>query len=563
MVKPTLRSLDSVTPAEHSVRSINRARLGDIKTSLISCKKPVWITCFFDGTGNNYIDDGNGSIIESEVSYSNVAKLWAFAHPRVDVGNRTHSFYIQGVGTPCLEVGDTGGGIDKATGMSSANKGQARIDWMLQRIKVTVDSYMPTVSCINIAVFGFSRGAAEARAFVRQIAQQCKQQGGNLFWVNSGGAPSLPKLTIYFLGLFDTVASVGFGGSRLEKALGFSASSTIIVPVLGPLMAGAIRAMDCGGHAAWANDLRIPAYVQQCEHYIAGHEVREKFPCDSVRENTLLPSNCREIVYPGSHSDVGGGYRTGEQEDRSNELSRIPLCNMYLTAYAAGVPFFHPVTVEKNGGLLFKIRDELKACFDVYMRTLPAADTLERQVISHMNAYYHWRWGRTLRQRERLKAQMIKPPLENRFDTPTSARTPDRFFRITDREWEEDVEEIAGKKTGYIRRRTMAHEDVIFDAWKGTLRKSLSDEDRKAFDLFFDRYVHDSVAGFKNQLSDTWISAVEWSRWARNRQYFVGKRGEKFLYWRYDGLHPASASAEVALLATPERTDGSTSPSSV
>jgi hypothetical protein len=551
MVKPTVRSIASLSVAEQAARSIARARLGELKQASATCKKPVWISCFFDGTGNNFGLDGRGSKVEEEVSYSNVSKLWNFAHPRNDRVNRVHGLYIEGVGTPCKLVGDSGDGIDKATGMSVASKGEARIKWMLGDLQRVVNLYMPTISQINVAVFGFSRGAAQARAFVRLLGAQCERQGADLLWIQSGGAPNYPKLVVYFLGIFDTVASVGFGGSRLEKSVSSSLPALgFLLPPLAPIVQ-AVRAADGGGHSAWAKDLRIPPYVRHCEHFVAAHEVREKFPSDSVREDQALPGNCCETFYPGAHSDVGGGYKDGEQEGRSNRLSRIPLCNMYLAAYAAGVPFFPPETIEKNAGNLFHIDDELKSSFEVYMRTVGAADRLELQVINHMNAYYHWRWGRTLRQREREKARLA---IIAKGGQVVSA-IPDPYTSVTDAEWEEDVAEVAAKKTGHFKRRTVAHEDVIFNAWKGTLRKSLPEQERKLFDLFFDRYVHDSVAGFKNQMSDAGIGMVEQSRWSRNRQYFLGKRGAKFLYWRYEGDNPASAEAQLARLQRQARPD--------
>lgn len=103
--------------------------------------------------------------------------------------------------------------------MSAANKGESRIRWMLAALKVRIDAHMPTVSQINVAVFGFSRGAAQARAFIRIFGEHCERRGNDLIWTKSGGSPSYPKLEIYFLGVFDTVASVGFGGSRAEKRL--------------------------------------------------------------------------------------------------------------------------------------------------------------------------------------------------------------------------------------------------------------------------------------------------------------------------------------------------------
>lgn len=543
MTNPTIRRLSDVTKHEKIARNIYRAELGKIEMvkDLTACRKPVWISCFFDGTGNNYEQDGNGTLNPEKEKYSNIAKLGRFAHEASNAKTQTYALYAPGVGTPFPEIGDSGGGIDKALGMASAAKGQARITWMLERVKQRIDMHMPHVNQINLAVFGFSRGAAQARAFVRQLAAQCYRQGDDqLIWTKSGGFIQ-PKLVVYFLGIFDTVASVGFGGSRLETDLKY---------YLGPVLGGALSLVDDGGHADWAGDLRIPSYVRFCEHYVAAHEVREKFPSDSIRIDQSIASNCRETFYPGAHSDVGGGYDDMNQEGRSNELSRIPLCNMYLSAYAAGVPFKPPEEVLQDFGSLFKITNELQRCFEAYMGHVSADGPLEKQVISHMNSYYHWRWGRTERQRA---ARKEREAIIAKGQSVMYA-TPDEYMTITDREWERDVQNIAEKKTGFFRSSTEPLEDVIYDAWRGKLRKSMPVAERNLFDKFFDRYVHDSVAGFKNQMSDSYIGFVEASRWSRNRQYFMGKRGKKFLYWRYEGLKPAAGGVKEAMLMPKEGT---------
>jgi hypothetical protein len=535
MSTPTIRRLSDVSKHEKIARSIYRTELGRIASSkdFTSCRKPVWVSCFFDGTGNNYEKDGNGAINPELEKYSNIAKLGRFAHEASDVKKQTYAIYAPGVGTPFAEIGDTGGGIDKALGMASAAKGQDRITWMLNKLKQCVDQHMPHINQINVAVFGFSRGAAQARAFVRQLAAQCSQQGdGQLDWIKSGGFIP-PRLVIYFLGVFDTVASVGFGGSRLERTM-----TEIFNLVNGKIYLDT----GSGGHADWAEDLSIPSCVRFCEHYLAAHEVREKFPADSIRVDHVTTPNCRETIYPGAHSDVGGGYDDMFQESRSNELSRIPLCNMYLSAYAAGVPFNPPEDILRDYGSLFKITGGLQNCFEAYMKHISPENRLETQVVSHMDSYYHWRWGRTERQR---LARKEREAIIAKGNAVVHAK-PDDYMSITDREWETDVQNIAEKKTGYLRRSTQSFEDMIYDAWKGKLRNSMTVAERELFDKFFDRYVHDSVAGFKNQMSDSKIGFVEASRWSRNRQYFMGKRGTKFLYWRYEGLRPETSKVKEA-----------------
>lgn len=541
MSKPIVRKLTDLSPGERIARNIYRTELSRIEmlADLSACKKPVWISCFFDGTGNNYKEDGNGNTDIDKVKYSNIAKLGKFAHVKEDVPNRIYGIYAQGVGTPFLEIGDKGEGIDKATGMASAAKGQARISWMLTEFKARIDSHMPHVNQVNVAVFGFSRGAAQARAFVRQVMNQCGQEAEHLLWTKSGGNKP-PRLVFYFLGIFDTVASVGIGGSRLETNI---RNGLQFGPPPISILGGLMRLADAGGHADWANDLRVPHQVRFCEHFVAAHEVREKFPADSVREDQIMPGNCRETLYPGVHSDVGGGYESMTQEGRCNELSRIALCNMYLSAYAAGVPFKSPEVIMKTTGDLFEIKDELKHSFEAYMSVVANADRFEGQCISHMNNYYHWRWGRTERQRKNRKE---KAALIAKGQAVISA-TPDPYMTTTDKEWEADVQSIAESKTGYIRINVYPHEDAIFAAWKGTLRHAMTAEKRALFDKFFDYYVHDSVAGFKSQMSDSNIGPVEQSRWSVNRKIFMGKRDKKFLYWRYDGWLPETSGTKVAM----------------
>ena len=73
MNTPLVRRLGDITNSEKMARNIYRNELSKIDTSkdLASCRKPVWISCFFDGTGNNYYKDGYGSLRPEKEKYSN------------------------------------------------------------------------------------------------------------------------------------------------------------------------------------------------------------------------------------------------------------------------------------------------------------------------------------------------------------------------------------------------------------------------------------------------------------------------------------------------------------
>jgi hypothetical protein len=68
--------------------------------------------------------------------------------------------------------------------------------------------------------------------------------------------------------------------------------------------------------------------------------------------------------------------------------------------------------------------------------------------------------------------------------------------------------------------------------------------------LFFDKYVHDSVAGFKNQMSDAYISGLESSRYTYTRTYFVGKKNGSYYLWRYKGWTPQLSTYEQQAMNT-------------
>lgn len=212
------RRITDLNPGENALHKSVRAALALQASAAESCKtcpKPLWYTAFFDGTGNNYVEDGIPNVKDStdplKTKYSNVAKLAKFAQAKNVPLARTQFDYIQGVGTPCKEVGDTGKGIDNALGMAAAAKGEARIRWMFKQLTEFVQPKMPFVNQINIAVFGFSRGATQARAFVRMLGEELAHWNGTeLLWKQPGLNGKHPKVVVYFMGIFDTVSSTGF-----------------------------------------------------------------------------------------------------------------------------------------------------------------------------------------------------------------------------------------------------------------------------------------------------------------------------------------------------------------
>lgn len=111
------------------------------------------------------------------------------------------------------------------------------------------------------------------------------------------------------------------------------------------------------GHMGWADgtqqlpdEKKYPGYVKCCQHFVAAHEQRLSFPLDTIRRpNGTYPSYAKEVIYPGMHSDIGGGYPKGDQGKSlggdGELLSQIILHDMYAAAFEAGAPLLVPEEV--------------------------------------------------------------------------------------------------------------------------------------------------------------------------------------------------------------------------
>lgn len=425
------------------------------------CCKSLHVSLFFDGTNNN---DDNDTTSEHP---SNIAKLFhASLRGRTAEKNGYFSYYMPGVGTPFPEIGELDYSED---GLKYATGGEDRINWALVQvasamsfalIKDVVDDSVanikveamstwrgplgsafgtsrrravmgelfsslqaaavkkppvPEVLGVKLYVYGFSRGAAEARTFVTWLSQ--------LFETPPGAEQPVQRLaglpiSVEFLGIMDTVASVG--------------------------IAHAVPFFD--GHMDWADDsqllpdaTRFPNLVKHCQHFVAAFEQRSCFPLDSIRnEDGKYPGNSYEVVYPGVHSDVGGGYPMNDQgkaRGGTNELiSQIALHDMYAAAFAIGAPFQVPEVAlpktlepERSWRVIspaadkeFELSEALVTRFNAWRRKtlpgiqpdtsanlpaweykpVPLATTVEDTLAEQLHWITGWRIGRYVNDRE-------------------------------------------------------------------------------------------------------------------------------------------------------------------
>lgn len=516
----------------------------------LDCEPELWISFFFDGTRNNLRLDEADKLRK----HSNIARLYR-AHLPDDPVHHIYARYVSGIGTPIKDLltGEKDEGIKVGPaefGAGFAAGGQRRLRIAMAHLKDIVkkaEAKTPSrkIRRINIAIFGFSRGAALARAFARMIEEETCPPGldaaGNnislsdvppVWWKGANPHP----VRIYFMGLFDTVASVGTPTSLRQKAKTVFKFSPVN-PVLGSVM-GAIGVVmsTADGHSDWAGDLRIPSrrLVERCVHFVAAHEVRLSFPVDLVVHDGMLPSNCDEILFPGVHSDVGGGYLPGEQgrdslEDNHLKLSQIPLHHMYREAWKAGVPLKRAVTASASGKTPsqvpspqnwgkeqvadFSLSPELVKRYNHFLQAIGLTpgcrSTLQDWVEAHMRPYFRWR-ATVLDQ---------DPVADNTSRTIKDKKTYYKGVRRLNNDFKNDAKDAHGEwlkgkcKNAPYRRLLAEAYEVYMRKHAQIFEASMTPPPDPQVCQFLQEHIHDSAAEFVE---------LDGSRLSTPRVFYIG-----------------------------------------
>lgn len=532
--------IDQIEPATLNAPKLDVRECEVVFVNPINCESTLQIGLFFDGTGNNRARD------RDDFSDSNVARLYdAYPNQRQ---RGTVAVYVPGVGTRFDEIGEQGESWQGAAyakgcearvlyglltvleelyrhaisnkalytraqriilctkadeiskkesqllaplgfglGLAEDASGQLRrafLSAQSTRLKTELDCRVrPTVKQITIDVLGFSRGAAEARVFCSWLSEV----------LVDGRLAGIP-LTIRFLGLFDTVASAGFGSAVVGTALN-----------------------QTHGHEGWASvdALRIAEPVRNCVHMVAMHEFRKNFPLDEAGTAGVLPFGVCQIAYPGSHSDVGGGYAPGALgvsvgssviEGDSLKLSQIPLCHMFDCAVTCGVPLNKTLASEgRNGVDAFAISPRLATDFGIFLSKIR---TSPNRLHHWGRDYLSWRWH--LRHHFKTLQHVTRA---NQSDRQLLLGANDRLIRDSELLLVlADPLKARAHRDGVLRGFFSAHDrknmqqDPYVSGFDPEARTVLDDARSQPFSselgYFFDHYVHDSYAGFSAQLKE-------------------------------------------------------------
>ncbi|GAA4360756.1 DUF2235 domain-containing protein [Kangiella marina] len=268
------------------------------------CPWILRVGVFFDGTGNNKEND----IPRGKAT--NIAKLWETYKIEEDTKNliRYRRFYKNGVGT-------IDGDDDEVSGLALGEGGIERVHEAIKEVADFFDG-KPCAKEFVVDVFGFSRGAAQARHFINELHDRAAG----------------PNVKVGFVGIYDTVAS--FAGGWIgaldptdlfsDDEAGDNINRYKVSEYQGQRkVRRGRRIVEAPYYKDIIKDFNFhlsSASADFIEHFVARDEVRKNFPLSSLEPNDGGFLN--QKTYIGVHSDIGGGYATDEGEIK-NKLDWI------------------------------------------------------------------------------------------------------------------------------------------------------------------------------------------------------------------------------------------------
>ena len=221
-----------------------------------------------------------GSYLNAETNVSKLEQMYQQGQFQSEEWKEAHriSTYVSGVGTKSGEPDDgpsMGLGLGEQGILKKIAEGAG--DLAADIIRFVSDP----IDELVLDVFGFSRGAATARHFISREVQD--ENGALAAAFRQQGIPWPKKITVRFVGLFDTVAGVADLGN-----------------------------LDFSAHDAETGRINVnlrPEDAERVVQFAARHERRHNFSLNSLRgESGNLPDHFSEWSLPGAHSDIGGGY---------------------------------------------------------------------------------------------------------------------------------------------------------------------------------------------------------------------------------------------------------------
>ncbi|MCJ8348995.1 DUF2235 domain-containing protein [Moritella sp.] len=341
-------------------------------------ERTLRIGVFFDGTGQNNPNDAYKERWGNK-SRTNVARLFE-AYPEQE--GETYKIYVSGVGTvdgitptpegtrnPIIDEGRDEKTISQIFGGYDDTGAFRKWQSLLKRLSdilkdLDEKGLYSKINHIEFDVFGFSRGAALARHFINAALEGVpdylnQEKGPNTvdIYPNLLGNEShdtfnndrndfyqidkIRHVSVRFAGLFDTVGSFYIAGND-----------------------------DEGNFTLGLKEDAAKAVFQIC----AKHEYRKNFPLTALDDGkdgitAFSKGIFSQEVFPGCHTDIGGGYPSKNQYGRTDLPERLnrPVDSTYNRNQVKAVSFYD------------KYNGELRSMSSAYEATAFSERMLEKE----------------------------------------------------------------------------------------------------------------------------------------------------------------------------------------
>lgn len=228
-----------------------------------------------------------------------------------------------------------------------------------------------------------------------------------------------------------------------------------------------------------------------------------------------------EIVFPGVHSDVGGGYAKTEQGKSVNvdpdtgKLSQIPLSVMYRKAIIAGVPFLLPSECKSQAiKNIMKVDPILIRDFNNYRENTDISGKNLRDMIRKQYAFYiRWRKMRYGMLEKVMSANLSK------VETKRMKKRDIDDLRDAEKRLELELRFLNGLRDhtlGYFAKEKLSGENALLggtiqmkekiEQWEKEGIKEIWNDKAppQAAIKMFEQYVHDSIGWFRVEPATSW-----------------------------------------------------------
>ncbi|WP_077673845.1 phospholipase effector Tle1 domain-containing protein [Salinivibrio kushneri] len=315
-----------------AVKAISDEKTVEKELPVVNLKRErtLRVGVFFDGTGQNSPNDEYKETYGNK-SRTNIARLFE-AYPEQD--GQSAKIYVSGVGTvddipiipgernPIIDAGgdeklfpgQAFGVFDDTGGLWKWQTLLKEVNGIIRRLGTEYHK----INHIQFDVFGFSRGAALARHFVNALeagfpdySNPERSKNPSEIYPNLLGnesykrfdslsdefyaADTQRRISVRFVGLFDTVGSFYMPGNN-----------------------------DEGEYKLGLKPNAAEKVFQIC----AQHEYRENFPLTSLGKGhteavAFSDGIFFQEVFPGCHTDIGGGYPSKNKYGRTDLPARL------------------------------------------------------------------------------------------------------------------------------------------------------------------------------------------------------------------------------------------------